>query len=188
MKGFVLIGFAGFVCLVSACKDENDSSAESKMEDYEGRGSKACQTWQYSMCEFAFEQCGMTEGQRAVCEEQYGSIVCLSDEAALACAEDLQSADSCDAVIYSACHPSVIADPKPAIDGCIAMNRVQCERWIECDNSETMEECMEYLSSTIDCNAAIGLTALYEECIEEIKIQTCTFQLPTVCREVILSL
>ena len=179
------------VCLLLAtagCKDDKENSEESGLEDYEGRGTEACQEWQYSLCEFMAEKCGLSSEDRSLCEEQYGSFECLSDETALECVDAFQTAETCDEALYSQCDWESIADPQPAIDGCDALNETQCERWIGCDSTSTMETCLAEMTETLDCSTAVGLSASYEECMDAIETWACTDTAPSVCTGVILAM
>ncbi len=179
-----------FLCIsLLACNKDDDNSKESLLsgrEEYTGRGSEACQDWQWAICTHAYTKCVDSAKERASCEEQFGGITCLSDDAASDCAADLLSAEKCDMSLYQACGPDVIADRQTAIDGCNALIVAQCERWLTCLDDDTMEECIEDISSMYNCNSAIGLTSTYEDCIDAVGNWGCTEPEPTVCNSVVL--
>lgn len=183
MRKTTVLFYSIFVMSTTSCEeDEKD-----KAEGYEGRGSVACQEWQYALCEYAFDTCISQSGTREQCEDQYGSMECLSDESALACAEKFKAADNC-TVSLEGCDFSDIANPQPAADACNEMNRLQCEQWINtCDSTMKIDECLDELEAKVYCDKAIGIDSSYEECLKAIENLDCDDEYPTVCKGVIIT-
>ncbi len=172
--------------LAFSCKD--DEKTESTRKDYSGRGSEACQDWQYAICKFMINKCGVPSERRKQCEDQYGSFECISDQTASSCVESFETASSCDEKLLQQCDWTKIADTQAAIDGCDVLNEAQCEYAIRCDTRMAMEECMDEIESTNDCSTAIGLSASYEECLSAIQDLSCGEPSPPACTRAVYSI
>jgi hypothetical protein len=183
----LLLGTPAIALPLTSCDDDGQSedSEKSGLAEYKGRGSEACQAWQYSICEYLFDTCNLGNGTRAQCEQQYGSMVCLSDQTATTCAEAFQNADCTSPPL--ACDFDTVVDPQPAIDGCNAVIEAECARWLDCDMTDTVESCREEMSGTYNCDDAMGLAPWYEECLEKIDNRGCADLPPEGCDGLILA-
>ncbi len=184
----LLIAILVFVFVAQNCR--GDLQSEKKQffvpDDYHGRGSEACQAWQYSMCLLLYQQCDVSDDTRTVCKEKYGSMVCRSDEEAFECAEELQAADYCSWLSIYSCGHETIADSKAALYGCNELNNVQCEYLVACGQEATLNGCIAELYKTRSCVDAVGLSDAYEQCLETIKTLPCNEPIPSICDHVIV--
>ena len=146
-----------------------------------GRGSEACRDWQDAVCDFAADECRVIE--RAVCDDSYRSITCLSDERATECANVLNEA-ACGRA-PGECDVSSIADPEPAQRACETLLARLCAHVVGCGRT-TEQECMQQAAMNIDCGLAIGHTPNFEDCLTAVDGLSCdTAALPQVCHDVI---
>jgi hypothetical protein len=184
-------------CLLStatACQEEDtdDNTGDpegsekesSDFSTYTGRGSRDCQEWQFSICEYVYVTCDFGTASREKCEEQYGSMSCKSDETALACAKTFQEGNC--ASPPTSCDFDTIADPEPAIQGCNAVLTAECDRWLSCGLADSMDDCMEELASSQSCEDAIGLAPWYEDCLEKMQNRGCADLPPEGCDGLII--
>ena len=188
MKKNTIWLIAGLSVCTMGCKDDPQTNDVSDRSDYEGRGSEICQDWQYTLCKFMAEKCGLSDAGRAQCEEQYSSFECVSDTVASECVDAFESASSCDEALYFQCYWQSVADPQPAMDGCDALNTAQCNRVVGCDSSITMDDCLTDLEADVDCSTAVGLSDNYEGCLSAVQDWACVDPAPEVCTGVILSM
>lgn len=180
--------FAVIVLACSACEkgSESDSNKNSDptRKDYSGRGTEACQDWQFAYCEYTYSSCdfGLPETMEE-CLDQYASLVCISDDSAFTCAETLSSA-SCSDVPEECMYP-YIADPAPAVEQCNQYVEAVCTHDFNCDGTP-VEECVASYGPEVGCDEVIGTFLVFEECITIIANLGCSELLPEECSTLFL--
>lgn len=150
----------------------------------QGRGSEACRVWQDAVCDHFADQCGAVD--RALCDRQYQSVTCRSDDLADRCADMLRGADCGQA--SPDCLLDSVANPEPAQEACDSLVETYCERSTECGVSKDKATCLSSSSMEVRCNMAVGYQLSYETCIEEIpNIDCAVLELPEPCSDVIVA-
>jgi hypothetical protein len=150
----------------------------------QGRGTEACRAWQDAACDHFADQCGAVD--RALCDRQYQSVTCRSDEVADNCTSNLRSVQ-CGGASPN-CLLGVVANPEPAQVACADLVSTFCERSMACGISSDKQRCVEQSNSVVPCDRAIGYQLSYERCIEEIPQIACAdLALPMECQSVIVA-
>jgi hypothetical protein len=163
----------GFSALV-ACGDEGPGA------EPPGRGSAACRDLQDALCDFAADECRVTD--RVSCDDMFRGIECTSDAVASRCANALNSA-AC-GTGAAGCDLESIIDPAPAVARCEALVAAVCERTTECGISAS--DCALDMIQGFSCDQAIAIDLRYEACLEAIDMLACEgFALPAVCANIV---
>ena len=149
-----------------------------------GRGSEACRIWQDAVCDHFADECGAVD--RGVCDQQYQSVTCRSDQVADRCTDMLRSADCGEA--KQECLIDGVANPEPAQAACDSLVESFCERSTMCGVSASMQSCLDSSSMLVQCGRAVGYQLTFETCLEEIPSIDCeVLQLPAPCDDVIVA-
>jgi len=150
----------------------------------QGRGSEACRIWQDAVCDHFADECDAVD--RSVCDEQYQSVTCRSDEVARSCTRMLRGADCGEA--RPDCLIDGVANPEPAQAACDSLVESFCERSTVCGVSTSKQSCLDSSSNLIQCGRAVGYQLSFESCLEEIPNIDCSIlQLPEPCDDVIVA-
>ena len=162
----------------SACGAE-----DSEPEPIPTTASGSCEEWQDAFLDFA-SRCGLVSNVRSL-EEVVRTIHCGSDATAVACAEQLGSAE-CSEAGASGCKESDMADEAAAEARCTDVSQAFCEAAVRCGQFGTVEACLVAGGTGIDCTTAIGWTYRFEECVSILGTVDCNATaLPSACEEVI---
>lgn len=172
------------LCVLVGCGGGSDGGGGDGGGASVGRGSAACRDWQDALCDFVSQQCGGLS--RALCDEQYQGVSCLSDATATACSNAFNSS-SC-ASPPASCDIADIADPAPAQQACREFIDHLCASGIRCGQYATDAECQaDTTSGGLDCETIAVFKLSYETCLEEIDALSCTaVALPASCNDVFL--
>ena len=150
----------------------------------QGRGTEACRIWQDAICDHFADECDYVD--RGVCDRQYQSVTCRSDDIADRCTDMLRSASCGEA--RPDCLIEGVANPEPARAACDSLIEIFCERSTACGVSDTTEKCQSSSDMFVQCGKAVGYQLSYETCLEEIPNISCdVLQLPEQCSDVIVA-
>ncbi len=162
------------VAIVLSCSGEGVPVSVQPVdeEDYVGRGSEACQSWQSAVCD-RVERCETSEPAGRDCEVHYGSFVCRSDEIAQECADAYADAGCSDPP--EECGIAEVVNPKPAVEGCLALLEAYCRNFVACElpRAATQEDCLEAYGENFICDNAVGLYPWFEECLDRVPQLPC---------------
>ena len=174
-----LYALATTFLMLSCARGPSDQRAD------QGRGSESCRIWQDAVCDHFADECGVVN--RTLCDRQYQSVTCRSDEVADRCADMLRSSDCGEA--RPDCLIDGVANPEPAQAACDSLVDTFCERSAACGASDSKETCKSSSSMLIQCGRAVGYQLTYESCLEEIPNIDCggVLQLPEPCSDVIVA-
>ena len=168
-----------FAMLLAACVQASRNPRAMK-----GRGSETCRIWQDAVCDHFSDDCGFVN--RRICDDQYQSVTCRSDDVARKCTERLESADCGDT--KPDCLIEGVANPEPAQAACDSLVHSYCERSTACGASPNMQSCVDDSTELVQCGKAVGYQLSFETCLEEIPNIDCDLlELPAPCSDVIVA-
>lgn len=158
-----------------ACTGDDGPGAEPP-----GRGTAACRDLQDALCDFAADQCSVTD--RTSCDDMFRGIECKSDEVASACANALNGAMCVSGA--AGCDLESVIDPAPAVERCHTLVSAVCARTEEC--GLTAADCSLEMMQGLSCDQAVSIDLRYEACLEAIDMLACEgFAVPQVCANVV---
>jgi hypothetical protein len=154
--------------------------------DHSGRGTKACQDWQFYYCEYITVRCDFDNisGSFEECLTVHSAMVCLSDDTASECADIFSSVPRC--AVPTTCLFDDVVDPEPAIEQCGRFATALCQREIDCGSDISLEGCTDDQSTDIGCRNVIGTALSYEGCMDTIEALSCSDPLPEECENIFI--
>jgi hypothetical protein len=165
---------------VCGCSDGHSGSAAV----VPARGTADCHAWQDAYCDAAADRCALMD--RASCDDDARAITCASDQHARDCVTLLRDAPC--SMPPLGCSMGEIADPMPAMMACVEFQSRTCEREQSC-TGVVVTDCLDTLSSQMDCSRAIGVTVAFDQCLAEVRDVPCSIaRLPASCSDGIKAL
>lgn len=144
--------------------------------------SAACLSWQDSICDHVADRCQSMS--RSLCDAEFQTLFCESDEAVQACIEALPSATCPDTP--EPCKQ--VADREPARWYCLTFIDLLCGRGEACGLEESAQ-CKQNAGVQLDCEDAVGAEPDVETCLSKLASWSCQSlgagQLPAECDGVI---
>jgi hypothetical protein len=175
--------------LLSACMvgcDKDESNGEISREEHQGRGSVACQDWQYATCAFLVSQCDLgVYPSISACLNHYGAVYCQSDETATACVGRYESS-GCTGM-PAGCSMQEMADTALAVADCEAWLEAACKNDTGCGYYDSVEECLVDARSQLNCEDAGGTLKSWDTCVSTVETIPCDQGYPDECRVLFLS-
>ncbi len=143
--------------------------------------SATCLQFQKSFCDWDADKCKAET--RAVCDNGFQSLYCISDASAKACTDALATA-GCGAT-PTACKS--VADPAPAIDDCNQLISHYCSAAERCGKG-SKSDCTAAVAPTLHCEATLGASPSIGVCFSALDALDCAAigtGLPAACKGVV---
>jgi|LSQX01.2.fsa_nt_gb hypothetical protein len=167
--------------------DRDEADVDMTREEHRGRGSEACQDWQYAACTFWVSKCQNFAFQSlSDCLDLYAAHSCRSDVAATDCVARYETAEC--SQVPAGCSRSEMTDRASVVANCEAWLEAICENNVACGHYPSVAACLDEAVDYFDCTRFVGTYMKFEGCIDEIRQLPCDARMSVDCRYVFTSL
>jgi len=177
-----MLGLMTAVCATLAgCDKKESEEVVLSREEYVGRGTQACQDWQFAFCEYLFGDCNFSVNMtHTQCQTWLSTLSCIDDAAAAQCADDLASAPCTG--IPEGCDEESMMDSTTTTALCEEWIGIICEKETGCGIWTDETECLEfYADGVLECEIIDGVYLNYEDCRDEFLTLSCNDSVPDDC-------